>query len=215
MNHRTWNIKYKSRTERKNPEDFSASAPCSMLHVSCSAGFSIIETIVAIAILSIAIVAPMTLAQRGLNGAMYARDQVTAFYLAQEAVEFIRNTRDNNNFEGRSGGNLWLSGLDGVSSCKEPMVCGVDVTSTSNNFLDCNAEKINNCSLTFDSSSGTYGSGPGAGTVYTRTFQVKPFAVDPPHAVDLMVTVTWKSGRISKELKVTEKIFDWYPRPAP
>ncbi len=42
-------------------------------------GFSIVETIVAIAILSLAVVAPLTLAERGLSSSVYARDQVTAW----------------------------------------------------------------------------------------------------------------------------------------
>src|SRR4051812_30812476 len=59
-------------------------------------GFTLIETLVAIALLTIAIVAPMTLTTQSLAGAYYARDQVTAFFLAQEAIESVRSIRDNN-----------------------------------------------------------------------------------------------------------------------
>jgi len=59
-------------------------------------GFTLIETLVAISILVTAIVGPMTLASQALSSAYYARDQVTAFHLAQEAVETIRNVRDSN-----------------------------------------------------------------------------------------------------------------------
>lgn len=58
--------------------------------------FTLIETLVAITILSIAIVAPMTLAWQSLSSAYYARDQVTAHHLAQEAVEAVRSIRDRN-----------------------------------------------------------------------------------------------------------------------
>ncbi|MEN9561270.1 MAG: hypothetical protein RIQ56_543 [Candidatus Parcubacteria bacterium] len=59
-------------------------------------GFTLIETLVAIALLTVAIVAPMSLTSQSLSSAYYARDQVTAFYLAQEAIEALRSVRDGN-----------------------------------------------------------------------------------------------------------------------
>ena len=49
-------------------------------------GFTLIETLVAVSLLTVAIVAPMTLTARSLSAAYYARDQITAFHLAQEAI---------------------------------------------------------------------------------------------------------------------------------
>jgi len=57
-------------------------------------GFTLIETLVAVLLLSIAVVAPMTLASKSLSSAHYARDQITAYYLAQEAIEALRAIRD-------------------------------------------------------------------------------------------------------------------------
>jgi prepilin-type N-terminal cleavage/methylation domain-containing protein len=59
-------------------------------------GFTLIETLVALAILSIAVVAPMSLVAQSLTSSLYARDQVTAFFLAQEALEAVHNIRDHN-----------------------------------------------------------------------------------------------------------------------
>lgn len=59
-------------------------------------GFTLIETLVAISLLTIAVVAPMALTTQSLAGAYYARDQVTAFFLAQEAIEGVRSVRDGN-----------------------------------------------------------------------------------------------------------------------
>ncbi len=57
-------------------------------------GFTLIETLVAISILAIAIVAPMTLASKTLFTAQYAKDQMVATQLAQEAIEIVRAKRD-------------------------------------------------------------------------------------------------------------------------
>jgi hypothetical protein len=150
-----------------------------------------------------------------LNAAFYARDQVTAFYLAQEAIEYVRNVRDNNNLLGNSGSPDWLKGLE---SCKAPKVCGIDVTApiASDQVVDCS---IASCNLTYNPDSGIYslrhGSGWGS-TVFTRTLQIVPFIVnsDSNSSADLTATVIWKSGRISRSITVSEKIFDWYPAPA-
>jgi len=57
-------------------------------------GFTLIETLVAISLLTVAIVAPMTLAAQSLSAAYYARDQITAYNLAQEGIEAVRDIRD-------------------------------------------------------------------------------------------------------------------------
>lgn len=57
-------------------------------------GFTLIETLVAISILLLSIIGPMEIAARGLFSAYYARDEITAYYLAQEGVEYVRNLRD-------------------------------------------------------------------------------------------------------------------------
>jgi type II secretory pathway pseudopilin PulG len=63
------------------------------------AGFTIVETLVAISILTIALTGPLAIVAQSLRASFYSRDQVTAYYLAQEAIEYIRNTRDNNSLQ--------------------------------------------------------------------------------------------------------------------
>src|SRR4051812_29896076 len=85
-------------------------------------GFTLVEAMVAISILSLAVTGPLVIAQKGIGSAIYARDQVTASYLAQEGVEYVRNVRDTN----RIAGSPWLTGL---SACLETGLgqrCAVD-----------------------------------------------------------------------------------------
>lgn len=57
-------------------------------------GFSLIETLVAVLLLTIAIAGPLTIASKGLTATTVAKDQFIAFYLAQDAIEYIRYLRD-------------------------------------------------------------------------------------------------------------------------
>ena len=59
-------------------------------------GFSLIESLISITILMISVAVPLTMAWSGLLSAYLAEDQIVAFYLAQDATEYVRNKRDYN-----------------------------------------------------------------------------------------------------------------------
>ena|SRR3989344_2193607 len=210
--HGTWNIK---QGEKLKPP---CSAPRPTPHAPRSGGFSIIETIVAIAVLSITIVAPLTIAQRGLNNSIYARDQVTAFFLAQEAIEYIRNVRDNNNLVGRSQSDDWLRGLE---TCEKATGCGVDVNA--GKIIDCSTD-AGKCQLTFDPETRIYGERRNSGdgrpvgglqdSIFTRKLFITSIDIGTLYpAADMAATVSWKTGKIQKSITVNTRIFDWYPSP--
>ena len=58
----------------------------------------------------IAIASPMLLAQKGLMTATLSKDQMIASFLAQDAIESIKNIRDQNAIRGNTSN--WLAGLD-------------------------------------------------------------------------------------------------------
>lgn len=102
-------------------------------------GFTIMETLVAIFILLISITGPMVFSQNGLRAAFQSRDQVTAFYLAQDAVEFVKNMRDHNILEPGSSvggspdniasGDHWLDGLvDCITEGPGDFGCTINTT---------------------------------------------------------------------------------------
>jgi len=84
-------------------------------------GFTLVEALVAISILLISIAGPISLAQQSMSSARLAKNQINAFYLAQDAIEFIRGKRDSNILNG----NDWLFGLN---DCLGGNKCLVDVT---------------------------------------------------------------------------------------
>ena len=70
------------------------------------------ETIVAIAILLISIAGPLTVAEKALTEAVSSQDQMTASYLAQDLMEYVKNVRDDNLLNNSANG--WLTGLTGT-----------------------------------------------------------------------------------------------------
>lgn len=77
-------------------------------------GFTLLEALVATSILMVAVAAPITIAQKGLSSAVYSKNQMIASYLAQDAIEYIKNRRDET-FIGNIGNpnpSDWLTGLD-------------------------------------------------------------------------------------------------------
>ena len=87
-------------------------SPSGFVRKHASRAFTLIETLVAISLLVVAIAAPMSLAAQSLSSAFYARDQITAFHLAQEAIESLRNARDHNLLLGLDG--IQVAFLEGV-----------------------------------------------------------------------------------------------------
>ena len=63
-------------------------------HKLTTRGFTLIETMIAVAILSLAVAGPLYAANRAIVAAQVARDQLVALYLAQEGIEYVRAMRD-------------------------------------------------------------------------------------------------------------------------
>jgi prepilin-type N-terminal cleavage/methylation domain-containing protein len=82
-------------------------------------GFTLVETLVAIAILMVAIAGPLTIANQALIAALSSRDAMVATYLAQEGMESIKNIKDNDVAQAASGKSFYTnieSGLDLTST---------------------------------------------------------------------------------------------------
>ncbi len=89
--------------------------------------FTIIETLVAITILMISIAGPLTIASKGLRGAKDANNTLTAAYLAQDAMEYLKNLKANNLLNGRSWLEQFGSGSGTLTSCDSPVdVCSIN-----------------------------------------------------------------------------------------
>lgn len=92
-------------------------------------GFTLVETLVAITILLLVIIGPITAAQKGVQQAYYANEQLSAVFLAQEAIEAVRERRDNqalaawNDPAGDLDTSAWSTA--GCTGTPGPLACSV------------------------------------------------------------------------------------------
>jgi prepilin-type N-terminal cleavage/methylation domain-containing protein len=164
-------------------------------------GFTLIETMVAITILVVAVAAPLTLAAQSLFAALYAKDQTTAFYLAQEAVETIRNKRDGNMLQFLNGQNTgWLDTIPVGTSF----------------WVDVPNDTLTTCGSTcLDSKLLHNGTFYNYQTGDTTRFGRSVLVTQNPNLTDeatIAVTVEWQTGSF-KERRFTlqERIYNWVP----
>ena len=159
--------------------------------------FTLLETLVAIAVLLMALLGPFSIAQQSLKSAYYARDQVTAFYLAQEGVEFVRAVRDQNYLEG----NDWLSGI-GTSCTGAP--CIIDFP----NFTyaacpqgTCPPLKVSQVGELYNHITGTE-------SPFTRYILLTTSPTNPEQII-VSVTISWRSSGVSRVFTIQERLFNW------
>ena len=184
-------------------------------------GFTLIETLVAITVLTIAIAAPLTLAAQSLLAAFNARDQVTAFHLAQEAIETVRAKRDHNLLEiVKNGANIdWLDGFmvesvnpDGEVEEKKPFMVDAIATHTGQNFIPCSGSDGASCQkLLFNKSTGFYGHEFGNESRFRRFVRITEVPHTNREEVIVRAEVQWRTGRFGglRRVVVEDTLFQW------
>ena len=76
-------------------------------NVTMKSGFTLMEAIVAIFVITTGIVGVLSLVTQTISSATISKDKLIAAYLAQEGIEIVRNIRDTNWLQGLS----WDNGL--------------------------------------------------------------------------------------------------------
>lgn len=91
-------------------------------------GFTIVESLVAIGVISFAVIGPLSAARKGLSATSDSRDNSRLIFLAEEGLEFIRMVIDQNVYNGVD----WLTDLD---DCLGNLnFCGVSTLNYSSTF---------------------------------------------------------------------------------
>ncbi len=182
------------------------------------------ETLVAISLLLLAITGPMVFAQNGLRAAFQSRDQVTAFYLAQDAIEFVKNRRDHNILARDS--EEWIrsfNGYDGAdcaaTDAEREGGCSFDTSTPEGDIHECSLDGSETGCLG-DKTDGTddrhlkidedgiFGHGPGTDSIFSRTVYVDETILGEARVT---VIVRWRSHENLgvREIEVVEYIRNW------
>jgi prepilin-type N-terminal cleavage/methylation domain-containing protein len=184
--------------------------------VKAHRAFTLIETMVAVTILTLAIAGPLFTASRAIVAAQNARDQLTASYLAQEGIEYVRMMRDDAylnsyNIHRNDGVNVsvaaWTDFLTSVTQCNATTnpthACTLDLSGLSSQFClfrsTCTPLYLVNGVYTQQSD----------GSVqkhFTRTIQVIAVSASDERIVS---TVIWSFHNIPYTVMVTDHLTPW------
>ena len=191
-----------------------------------NAGFSLVETLVAIAILLIVIVGPMAIATNAATSTNFANQQVMAYFLAQEGLELAQKGRDDFLLESFDDGNSEGSnaGWDAFTGSGSPYAdcfadgCGLEITESSAGAIDVNdcTDSVN-CRLyltnaTNERSRYTYDTSNAEVTDFTRIITMEEISPNK----DVLVTseVSWRTGNqiAIQSTTVTTYLYNIYGR---
>jgi putative endonuclease len=159
-------------------------------------GFTLVETITAIFILTTGILALSALISYLVSTSSVSSQRLIAAYLTQEGIEIVRNLRDTNLLSGRS----WNYGLTSCSSgCYNFDYRSQSIPDNNNcsgkNFLNL----INNFYQCSDSSP------------INLQRKVTITQISNPEGLDVKVEVSWKERGRSHSLSIQTKLYNWPP----
>lgn len=198
-----------------------------------SNGFTLIEAMVAVTILTLAVTGPLFTASRATVAAEIVQDQLTASYLAQEGIEYTRAMRDDEYLLAYAAGGSNISSTawndflstsmsshsGNVSACRSPAVCTLDMSRSVGTGSGLALEPCpgGTCSPLYLRGDGVYTQQSIGATIqpYTRTVQIVdvPGTSDAPGAPypdkRIVSTVTWTFHGIPYSITITDHLTPW------
>jgi len=144
-------------------------------------GFSLLEVIIAIFVISVGMTATVKLLNVGMKESISSRDQVIAEMLAQEGLELVRNIRDTN-WEKRRESNPDKKSFDGIDSGSYIIESNADPK----------LKPVNGDNIELRYENGIYNHTGGSNTKFSRKIFVSGSGDDPTRTVASVVI--WKGG---------------------
>ncbi len=175
-----------------------------------SGGFTLIETLVAVLLLTTALAGPLTIASKGITASIVAKDQIVAFYLAQDAIEYVRFKRDSN----RLAGNSWLTGLNNCISAGGTVACILDSTENSPSAPS-SCASITTCTvLRYDTTNNRFTYSVTGSVISPIALRRAVIITTPVNGnadeISVTVNVTWSDqASITRSIVVRENLLNW------
>jgi len=159
-------------------------------------GFTLLEVMLAITVLTVAVAGSFALIQQTLIAASLNKSKITAYYLAQEGIELARNIRDSN----------WLEQRDPFVeiSWREDLDVGfwqADYTHTGLVSLYGDGQYLN------IDDDGFYGYSGDTPTPFKRKITVANLGDD---ALEVSVDVEWSERGRDHKVTVVEHLYNWW-----
>ena len=194
------------------------------IRVSKNRAFTLVEALIAVTILTFAVVGPLSTASRALVASQIARDQLTATYLAQEGVEYVRAMRDDAYLNAYKSGiantsqAAWTDFTTGgsnwsITNCKTTM-CMVDTypsvlmgTGGGLSLQPCGGSSPACKPLYMANGMYTEQGGSGIATQFTRTIQATDNAAASNE--NIVSTVSWSFHGTPYSVVVTDRLTPW------
>ena len=179
-----------------------------MTHSMKTRGFTLVETLVAITIMTLAILGPFEAVERVVAQSRLAQDQLVAASLAQEGLEYVRFIRYNNYLEsGMDSGVDYLDGIDASpKNCTGTNKCTIDAKDSI--VAQCSGA----CTPPYIDSEGFYNQqSSGTKSIFTRSMSVSHHSAvnGADSSYDTAtVTITW-TDHGSQSMTLTENFYDW------
>ena len=191
-------------------------------------GFTIIELVISIFILSIAIIGIFNAFSMMVVLTSNTEDRLTAAYLAQEGMEVIRNIRDSNwlNADANTNPDTIVPWDDGLSECEQSTGCEVDYKTTGPDSLGFNLNPVRPWAedyLKIDPINGFYNCNTGTTTKFKRKIKIQTASL-PPYVMKVLVQVSWdekanildSTGHLAGDcgqsncIQVEDTLYNWY-----
>lgn len=183
-------------------------------------GFTLVEALTAIFVLTFVVVGLMTVVSDSLFATKYARDEITANFLLQEAIDFVRNDRDtrvflNTNYDINTAWSNFYATYDNAECENTTTGCALDVHVPSGpNVFSCSNDGCRYLYLDETASSGSFYltiNHPGGTSGKTRTNFKRTLTVVNQGEDQLLVTakVNWKNGNLNKSRTLTTTLSKW------
>jgi prepilin-type N-terminal cleavage/methylation domain-containing protein len=171
-------------------------------------GFTLIETLIAITVLTLSIVGPLQIVQGVLNSAYNARDQLIGAGLAQEGMEFVRERRDTNYLTNVRYGSsyTWMYGVDGTLGEANCYTSNCAVDPQAGIFLPCGSSSCTPAFLYLDGTTYRYNNQfLGTPTKFIRTLRLTQISSTETLVT---ITVTWENHG-ARSVVLQENLRNW------